>query len=384
VTVVSPNSDLYPSLGEELEGVRVHRFPALPEGRGAIGYAREYLYAAVRIHAAIRKLRRERVDAVIACNPPDFLPQLARPLRRRGAAVIFDLHDPSAELFEAKFHRRGPLHRILLALERRAARSADLAMTVNGPCAELLRGRDGIDEERVHVLVTCPDPRSFFPVDPRPALRGGKTHLVLWLGRMSSKENLPRLIDAADQIVNERGRTDVLFALVGDGDVRAELEADVKQRGLEGNVVFPGMQGDEQVREWMATSDVCVSLDEKNEMNDRSMMVKVMEYMAMGRPIVQFPLAEMQRVCGETSVYADENDPDDLASKLLDLIDDPERQSRLGEAARARLMDAGLTWPQQVPILLRAVEHAIAVRSGMPVAEPFEASDGERVRGATE
>ena len=83
-------------------------------------------------------------------------------------------------------------------------------------------------------------------------------------------------------------------------------------------------------------------------MNDRSLMVKVMEYMAMGRPIVQFPLAEMRRVCADASVYADENDPRDLARKIVELLDDPEQRSRLGEAARARLTEVGLTWPQQV------------------------------------
>ena len=368
VTVVCPNSDSIPALEEELDGVRVLRFRQPPQGRGALGYAREYMYAFVRIRRLVRKLCREQVIAVIACNPPDFLPLLALPLRRRGASLIFDLHDPAPELFEAIFHRRGLIHHALIALERRAARSADVTMTVNEPCAELLKGRDGVDHERVYVLVTSPDPRSFFPVEPRPELRQGHKQLVLWLGRMSRKENLPLLVDAADEIVNTLRRDDVCFALVGDGDVRSELEAEVERRGLSNAFVFPGMVGDNQLREWMTTADVCVSLDKRNPMNDRSLMIKVMEYLAMGRPIVQFPLAEMRRVCADASVYADENDPRDLARKIVELLDDPERRSRLGEAARQRLTEVGLTWPQQVPILLRAVEHALAIRAGREYA----------------
>jgi glycosyltransferase involved in cell wall biosynthesis len=368
-TVVCPDSEMFPAAEEEISGVRVLRFREPPQGRGALGYAREYIYAFVGIRRVVRKLRCEQVSAVIACNPPDFLAQLARPLRRRGASLIFDLHDPAPELFEAIFHRRGLIHRALTALERRAARSADVTMTVNESCAELLRGRDRVDQERVYVLVTCPDPRSFFPVEPRPELRRGHKHLVLWLGRMSRKENLPLLVDAADQIVNTLRRDDVCFALVGDGDVRAELEMEVDRRGLSRAFVFPGVVGDEQLRQWMATADVCVSLDERNPMNDRSLMVKVMEYLAMGRPIVQFPLAEMRRVCANASVYADENDPGDLARKIVELLDDPEGRSRLGEAARARLTAVGLTWPQQVPTLLRAVEHALAIRAGREYPE---------------
>jgi glycosyltransferase involved in cell wall biosynthesis len=364
VTVVCPNSDSIPALEEEIGGVRVLRFRRPPQGRGALGYAREYMYAFVRTRRLVRKLCCEQVTAVIACNPPDFLPLLALPLRRRGAGLIFDLHDPAPELFEAIFHRRGLIHHALTALERHAARSADVTITVNEPCAALLRGRDGVAHERVYVLVTCPDPRSFVPVEPRPELRRGHKQLVLWLGRMSRKENLPLLVDAADEIVNTLGRDDVCFALVGDGDVRSELEADVERRGLSKAFVFPGMVGDDRLCEWMTTADVCVSLDQRNPMNDRSLMIKVMEYMAMGRPIVQFPLAEMRRVCADASVYADENDPRDLARKIIELLDDPGRRSRLGEAARARLTEVGLVWPQQVPILLRAVEHAVAVRAG--------------------
>jgi glycosyltransferase involved in cell wall biosynthesis len=363
VTVVCPNSDSIPALEEEVDGVRVLRFRRPPQGGGALGYMREYMYAFARTRRVVHTLCREQVTAVIACNPPDFLPLLARPLRRRGACLIFDLHDPAPELFEAIFHRRGLIHRALTALERHAARSADVTMTVNEPCAALLRGRDGVDRERVYVLVTCPDPRSFFPVEPRPELRGGHKHLVLWLGRMSRKENLPLLVDAADEIVTTLGRDDVCFALVGDGDVRPELEAEVERRGLSSAFAFPGMVGDEQLREWMTTADVCVSLDRRNALNDRSLMVKVMEYLAMGRPVVQFPLAEMGRVCADASLYADENDPRDLAVKIVELLDDPGRRSRLGEAARARLTEVGLTWPQQVPILLRAVEHALAIRA---------------------
>ncbi len=368
VTVVCPNSPSVPVLEEEIEGVRVLRFRQPPQGRGALRYVREYMYALVRIRRLVRKLCREQVTAVIACNPPDFLPLLALPLRRNGAALIFDLHDPAPELFEAIFHRRGLIHRALTALERRAARSADVTMTVNQPCAELLRSRDGVDQERVYVLVTCPDPRNFFPVEPRPELRRGHKHLVLWLGRMSRKENLPMLVDAADEIVNTQRRDDVCFALVGDGDVRSQLEAEVERRGLSEAVVFPGMVDDDRLREWITTADICVSLDRRNPMNDRSLMIKVMEYLAMGRAIVQFPLAEMGRVCADASVYADENDPGDLPTKIVELLDDPERRSRLGDEARVRLAEIGLTWPQQVPILLQAVEHAVAIRAGREYA----------------
>jgi glycosyltransferase involved in cell wall biosynthesis len=363
VTVVCPNSAREPDLTDFVEGVRVLRFPEPPQGSGAFGYVREYAFAFVRARRVLRRLRDEPFAAVIVCNPPDFLIHLVRGFRRRGAGLVFDLHDPSPELFEAMFGRRGLIHRVLVALERWAERTADVIMTVNEPCADLVRTRGGIDD-RVSVLVTGPDPESFYPVEPRPDLRRGKSHLVVWIGRMSRKENLPLLLDAADELVNRHCRTDIGFALIGDGDVRDELLAEVERRGLADSVYLPGQMADNALREWLSTADLCVSLDRSSEMNDRSLMVKVLEYMAMAKPILQFPLAEMQRVCGTTTAYAAEEDPGDLARKICDLVDDPERRHRLGTAAHMRLLEQGLTWPQQVPILLDAVERASSLHGG--------------------
>jgi len=368
VTVVSPDAPQAPAAEEVVDGVRTLRYPAPPGGSGAVGYLREYVLSAIRMRRILRRLRTENAatgrefDAVIACNPPDFLIHLARPFARRGTGLIFDYHDPSPELFEAMFHRRGLIHRALIAVERSAQRTADVVMTVNEACAELVRDRGGIPADRAHVLVTCPDPRVFYPVAPRPELRRGKPHLVLWMGRMSEKENLPLLLDAAEYLVRDRGRADIAFAIVGRGDVVPELQREIERRGLTAAVELPGHADDRQLREWMSTADVCVSLDVHSPMNDRSLMVKVMEYMAMGRPIVQFPLHEMVRVCEDATLYARDGDFRDLADKVCSIIDDPELARRLGDQTRRRSLEAGLTWKHQVPILLAAVEQAAARR----------------------
>jgi glycosyltransferase involved in cell wall biosynthesis len=112
----------------------------------------------------------------------------------------------------------------------------------------------------------------------------------------------------------------------------------------------------------MSTADVCVGVDEPNPMNDSSTMTKIIEYMVMGRPIVQFPLAETSRVCGDTCLYARPGEAVDLAERILELLDDPERATDLGSAARERAV-AGLLWPQQVPHLLEAVTAAARLRA---------------------
>lgn len=361
VTVVCPTGPQSREREITIDGVRVVRFQAPPLGRSAATYVSEYLLSGWGIGACLHRLSETPYAAVIACNPPDFLLQLARPFRRGGAALVFDWHDPAPELFEAIFARRGPLHRLLLAIERFAFRTADVVLTVNDACAELARSRGRVPSDRVFVVRNFPDPRQFFAVDASEALRRGREHLVLWAGRMSRKERLDRLLDAADELVNRRGRRDVSFAIVGTGDVRDGLVADSVRRGLSDFVHFPGHVDDQLLRQYMATADICVSLDERNAMNDRSLMIKVFEYMLMGCAVVQFPLEEMRRVCGDATVYARDGDSLDLANQIDSLLAEPERRAALGAAARERVVN-GLTWPDEIPTLLDGVRLAMSLR----------------------
>ena len=186
---------------------------------------------------------------------------------------------------------------------------------------------------------------------------------MLWLGIMSGQEGLDHLVDAAEHVVHARHRDDVHFAIVGPGDVREPLQRRVEALGLGDRVELPGMVDDALVRAYVSTADVCVGVDERNAMNDRAAMRKVLEYLALGKPVVQFPLAEMRRLCGDASVYARDGDAADLAERICGLLDDEAARLRLGAAARRRALD-GLMWPQQVPALQAAVECALAHAAG--------------------
>lgn len=354
VTVAGPTGYDHDARQQTHGDLRVLRYRAPPAGTGVGGYAREWATAWIRLRRIVRRVQREDpIDIALVCNPPDALALLVRPLRRAGVRVVFDYREVCPELFEAKFQRRGGLHRLLLISERQALRAADAVITVSSACAQLARDRGGVAPERIFLVGNGPDPKRIYPVLPRDELRRGRRHLVLWLGAMSSQEGLERLIETASQVVGRHGRSDVLFALVGPGDAHEALRAEVGRRGLEDNVLVRGKVDDDLVRAYIATADVCVGVDEKGEMNDRAAMRKVLEYMAMGRPVVQFPLDQMTDLCGDACVYARNADAADLADRVDELLEDPDRRARLGAAARIRV--EGLLWPQQVPAFLSAM-----------------------------
>jgi glycosyltransferase involved in cell wall biosynthesis len=120
-------------------------------------------------------------------------------------------------------------------------------------------------------------------------------------------------------------------------------------------VTFTGRVPDGEMLAMLNTADVCVNPDVANELNDKSTMNKIMEYMALGKPIVQFDLAEGRYSAQRASVYAEKNDAVDLAAKIVELLDDPARRAEMGKYGRSRVENE-LEWRHEVPKLLAAYE----------------------------
>jgi glycosyltransferase involved in cell wall biosynthesis len=151
------------------------------------------------------------------------------------------------------------------------------------------------------------------------------------------------------------GRRDVQFGLVGGGTSLEEMKELARELGVADYVTFTGRVPDQQLLEMLNTADVCVNPDVANEMNDKSTMNKIMEYMALGKPIVQFDLTEGRVSAQEASLYAAKNDPVDMAVKIVELLDDPERRARMGTYGRNRVVNE-LEWEYEAPKLLAAYE----------------------------
>jgi glycosyltransferase involved in cell wall biosynthesis len=127
------------------------------------------------------------------------------------------------------------------------------------------------------------------------------------------------------------------------------------QLGVAEYVTFTGRVADAELLDMLNTADVCVNPDVANEMNDKSTMNKIMEYMALGKPIVQFDLTEGRFSAQQASLYALRNDTRDMAHKIVELLDDPARRQTMGEFGRQRVQNE-LEWRFEVPKLLAAYE----------------------------
>jgi len=344
-----------------IEGIRVYRHPQVKHRGTRIGYLLEYCVALFwEFFYALWVYLRHGFHIIQGCNPPDLIFLIALPFRLLGVKYIFDHHDVNPELYVSKYDKKGPLYKALVAVERLCYRFSDVVMATNASYRDLALSRGGIAPEDVFIVRNGPT-ESFKAVSPDPALKRGKAYLVAYVGHMDVQDGLDILLDVALR-VKELGRRDVQFTCVGGGPRLTALRDLIPKKGLTGMVNFTGWVSDQELLAILSTADVCVNPDKPCQMNDISTMIKIMEYMVLGKPIVQFESKEGRFSAQEASLYS-EGDVNDFAEKLLWLLDRPEERAKMGEFARNRV-EKELAWKHSVPNLLAAYDRAFDKRGG--------------------
>jgi len=364
VTVLSPGGKGYTKTYELLEGIHIYRHLMPKEGNTPFGYLWEYGCALLwELLFAWWIFLTRGFEVIQGCNPPDDIFLIALPFKLFGVRYIFDHHDANPELYLSKFERRDSFFKIQLWLERMTYRTADVVIATNESYKALALSRGGHVPEDVFVVRNGPDLATFRPVPAKPALKYGKEYLVGYVGTMSIQEGLDILIDVATNI-RERGRSDVHFTCVGGGPGLPALRQMVQDRKLQDMFNFTGRAPDADLLDVLSTADVCVNPDKPCEMNDISTMIKIAEYMALAKPVVQFNLKEGRFTAGEASLYSDGADlVADFADKILWLLDHAEDRKRMGAIGKKRV-EEHLAWEYSEGNLIGAYERAFEKRSG--------------------
>ncbi|HEY9531036.1 MAG TPA: glycosyltransferase family 4 protein [Burkholderiales bacterium] len=354
VSIVCPTGKGYGKAFEVIDDIHIRRYRLPAEGHGAAGYLLEYGTAlACTFYLSLRVAFDRGFDVVHACNPPDLLFLVGAFYKLFGKKFLFDHHDACPELYEAKFGRRGLLWKAMLWLERCTFRLADVSIATNHSYRRIALERGGMAPERVFVVRSGPSLERMKVVPPREALKRGRRFLVGYVGVMGRQEGIDCLLRAVAHVVFDLRRSDVQFVLVGGGTSLEEMRRLAQALGVADYVSFTGRVPDDEMLAVLNTAEVCVNPDLANEMNDISTMNKVMEYMALGKPMVQFDLTEGRYSAQQASLYARRNDAFDFAAKIVELLDDPQRRSAMGAFGRRRI-ESELEWRYEVPKLLAA------------------------------
>ncbi|MDJ0898988.1 MAG: glycosyltransferase family 4 protein [Xenococcus sp. MO_188.B8] len=355
VSIICPQGKGYEKRYEVIDSIHIYRHPMPPEISSVVGYLTEYAAAVFwEFYLAHRVWWERGFDIIHICNPPDLLFLTAGWFKLiKGAKVIFDHHDINPEMYEAKYGRRDIFYYGLRLVERLTFALADTVIATNESYREIALTRGRKKPEDVFVVRSGPDLSRFQPVPVNEAYKRNKEYLVGYVGVMGEPEGIDYLLESIRHIVYDQNRQDIHFMLIGSGPMFTQLQNLAVQLGIEEFVEFTGRVSDEELLARLSSCDICVNPDKKMPYNDKSTMNKIMEYMAIGKPIVQFDLMEGRRSAGEASVYAKGNDAIDFADKILELLADPEQREQMG-AIGLRRMEEKLEWRYQIPTLLQA------------------------------
>lgn len=356
VSIICPSGKGYEKKHEVIEGIPIYRHKLPLEADGALGYALEYSSALFwEFILAWKVLRKHGFDAIHACNPPDTIFLIGGFFKLFGKKFVFDHHDINPELYEAKFNRKDFFYKLLLFLEKWTFKTADISIATNHSYQKIAVNRGGMDPEKVFVVRSGPNLERLKILPPVPELKCGRKYLVGYVGVMGKQEGIDYLLRSAHYIIYEKGRDDIHFGLVGGGTELEAMQNYAEELGVADFVTFTGRVPDRTMLELLNTADVCVNPDVANEMNDKSTMNKIMEYMAIGKPIVQFDLTEGRYSAQEAAVYAEPNNHIDFAERIVALVDNPGLRERMGHFGRERV-EKELAWQYEATKLLSAYE----------------------------
>lgn len=355
VTVICPNSRMHPKFREVIDGVDIYRFPLPFEGKGVWGAVWEYcLSLSLMTFLATWVALRKSVDIVHICNPPDLLFLCALPVRCiRKSKLIFDQHDLGPELWEAKGHNiSGLVGRCISLAEWATFKSAHVVISTNESYRDIATSRGRKARDRVFIVRSAPR-RAFAIPQPVPARVINSRVNLVYLGTMGNQEGIDILLEAMSLIRDHLSKVQVHLDLIGDGPERPLLENKVKDLRLGESCHFLGRVPDSQLRAVVSNADIAINPDRPSKMNDLSSMNKIVEYMALGTPIIQFPCIEGERTALDAAVLASPANAESLANSVTTLINNVELRQRMKTAGWSRFKEE-LCWETQEQMLLAA------------------------------
>jgi glycosyltransferase involved in cell wall biosynthesis len=358
VSVICPKMKGFNESHETIENVDVYRYPMPLDPTSKLGFIGEFAWAWIAtLLLTIKVATRGRgFDLIHACNPPETYWALALLWRLAGKKFIFDHHDLSPEMYEAKFGEGGGLvHRLLLFMERRSFRTADVALATNESHRAVAIDRGGMDPDRVFIVRSGPDLKRLTVYPPDRSWAKSKEHVIAYLGDISAQDGVDGLVRVIAHL--SQRRDDFHTVVIGGGSAWEDVRRYAEETGVAHLITFTGVVSDEVLCRALSSATVAVDTVPKNSWSDRSTMNKIMEYMYFGLPVVAYDLTETKRSAQDAVTTVTPGDATEFAMILDELLDDPERRKTMSEAGRARIEDS-LSWEHSVPHLLNAYQRA--------------------------
>jgi glycosyltransferase involved in cell wall biosynthesis len=323
----------------------IYRHSLPLEASGAFGYLVEYSVALFwEFFLSLKIFIKRRFQVIQGCNPPDLIFLVALFFKLFGVKYVFDHHDINPELYIAKYNKKGGFYKFMLLAERLTFATANYSIATNESYKEIAINRGKMPMEKVQVVRSGPKLDRLTPGGGNSSYKKERKFLIGYVGVIGEQEGLDLLLQSAKIIIEKR--QDVQFAIIGNGTELAKIKTITAEMRLEDFVDFYGRVDDKKMVEILNTADVCVNPDKPTEMNNLSTMNKIMEYMALKKPIVQFTLKEGKLSAQNASLYAENTSVEDFANKIMWLLDHENERNEMGTFGYNRII-SDLSWQHE-------------------------------------
>lgn len=360
VSVICPKLKGFNKSRETLENVDIYRYRLPIDPNSKIGFVAEFLWAWVATSLlSLRVAWRGRgFDVIHACNPPETYWLLGRLWRLGGKKFIFDHHDLSPEMYQAKFGGNdGTILRILRWLERRSFKAASVAIATNESHKRIAVERGGMDPADVFVVRSGPDLKRFTRYPRDDSWAKSKKHVIAYLGDISAQDGVDGLIRVV-RLLKEM-RDDFHTVVIGGGSAWENVKRYAAAEGVDDLFTFTGVVSDDDLCRILSSVTIAVDTVPKNPWSDKSTMNKIVEYMYFGLPVVAYDLAETIESAEDAMVAVAAGNEHDFAESISTLLDDEGARDRMSATGSERLTTR-LSWGHSAPVLLEAYERATA------------------------
>ena len=370
---------------EVINGVHVYRAPKLElfkktpsasdrllhrvgrKAKSFLGYLVEYSYfTGVCFVMSLYVLLKRGFDVIHAHNPPDTLFLVALPFKLLGKKFVFDHHDLSPELYISRYRADQGFCTWLLKLAERASLAlADITIATNESYKQIQIERGRKDPRTIFVVRNGPDLARLDSARPSSRLRSMNKRILCYLGSLNPQDGVDYLLRSLHHLFYELKRSDFHCVIMGSGDSLEDLRALCSELGLGSCVELTGFVPDDEMLANLAAADICVDPDPSSPLNDVSTWIKIMEYMAHGKPIVTFELKETRYSAQEAALYVPPNDEVRFAEAIARLMDEPELRQQMGKYGRRRVEEQ-LQWQIVGRNLLQAYGTLLSRNESLP------------------
>lgn len=359
VTVISPMSKKFPKSHEMIDGIEIYRHPSF---KGMVGKSNRIVeYVSAFFWEVILSLKiyvMHQFHVIHAANPPDHVFLLATAFKIFGVKFIFDHHDLTPELFLSKFdHKYNTIFCLLNLMENLSCHIADVVISTNESYKKHIIQKHGIMQAKIFIVRNDPE----LPKNPgRATLRQNTNKQIaelLYVGSINMQDGVDLLVRTIDILVNQLYFKQVRCIVVGDGADLPRVKKLCVELYLEQYLRFTGYIFDRQhIIDIIEETDICLEPAPKIAANSKSTFIKIMEYMAAGKPIVAFDMDETSYSTQGSALLIEPGKLLDFARAIMKLANEPDLRKQLGKYGSDRIATS-LNWDNSAKELLRAYNY---------------------------